>query len=825
MKRYPLQSASLRRLENELKGLALQIQHKTQENEALGPTILALEGESSEGYQSLQDRVDGDFEYDDAGDEALDKAIKRQKTLETEIPLLQKSYQEKYAEYHHLCFLLKNRQQLKKPYDIITHAKVDMFAAQSEWGIRSIAEVARHRIISLGGFHSAIDKHLAAINAYEIVALFRKKKITIQNASESLHALSTKHFLDNYFYNDCLEEISRLKRGERLDSKGDTTDTVTTLDQKEDGTSHHWRTQLNDNGVMIVERSSTPTERLRLSATPVGESSGHPTYKVEYTDTGSSIVHTYFVKTNKHKEAPVLSVQEVVAGVFWNLGLPEYTSKSALTFNHEGKISGIISKSVPDGKKLPEDIKFEDKTTDFFSLAGVHVYGHVHCEDDGHRKNFRVVSKNGKNYYYRYDFDMSFQQLTEGPQGEIAGVAANRRSGRNPFEDLNAVTARDCISNPILHDAGFHFKPGQSRALVAEDGPNGKDKLATLAVTLHLANSSKGFGIAALTEEHKKLAKNPEYIKWKWYHYMRFVLMPEAVIRSEIERSIASIRSPIEREEANRLVAHMIEADRNRRQQFRQELLRIPEFVTALSENRTLYLGQMAEDNAQYMKLYGKNSPFPDTEKLYDEFRKESQKNVLTDFIKKNPRVCAVIKGVIVGTAGFFIARALLPPHIVSAISAVGIPGVHAILHSTAAHLTVAASSVGAAFAFFQRKKEPPRDEIHDTVQAHFDPIMAKIRGVVAEYVHSCPKTTLKEIADEKSDSKFLERVTDFISVNAKPKSAEGDTLANALKTSFSIDGASTEILINQLGQLKEIAEEAKREQAQPSATPSICSP
>lgn len=192
---------------------------------------------------------------------------------------------------------------------------------------------------------------------------------------------------------------------------------------------------------------------------------------------------------------------------------------------------------------LQRDCQFNDKKTDYFSLAGVMVYSHTNCEDDLHRENIIVINKEGKDIYHRIDFDMSFQSLTEKFVGRLMGIAKNMRSFFSRAEKLAEIkiTRKSFETFPMGINEGFHFWPGVNQAVVGD-----KSIGHTIKSALGLVGSSKGWdeptgGDRNLTNQFSGVAFHPEFIKWKVYHYARYITTPQSIIEKEMRSRVANL--------------------------------------------------------------------------------------------------------------------------------------------------------------------------------------------------------------------------------------------------------------------------------------------
>lgn len=272
---------------------------------------------------------------------------------------------------------------------------------------------------------------------------------------------------------------------------------------------------------------------------------------------------------------------------------------------------------------LQRDCEFTDEKTDYYSLAGVMVYSHTNCEDDLHRENIIVINKEGKDIYHRIDFDMSFQNVTEKFTGALMGINGNQRKYLSRTQKLNKVkiTPQSFQTFPIGIHEGFHFWPGVSQPVVGD-----KTIWRTIKSFLRLEGSGKGWeepngGDGNLTKQFTDVAYHPEFIKWKVYHYARYITTPRSIVEKTMRSRVAylkeireSTQSPsgahFENEEsANQLIYNLISEDSRRREKFKNELMKIPEFVNILNKNAKEYSHRLAQDNAVFQKKYGLNLP------------------------------------------------------------------------------------------------------------------------------------------------------------------------------------------------------------------------
>ena len=307
---------------------------------------------------------------------------------------------------------------------------------------------------------------------------------------------------------------------------------------------------------------------------------------------------------------------------------------------------------------LQRDCKFSSDKTDYYSLAGVMVYSHTNCEDDLHRENIMVIHKNNKDHYYRIDFDMSYQSLTEKFIGGIIGIVGNIRSALFPRPQQLAeikITPESFTTFPI-GVTNLHFWPGVRRPIVG-----GKTWQDTIRSFLGTRASDKGWDEANnsdknLTKQFTDLAYHPEFIKWKAYHYARYITTPSSVIEKEMESKITRIRQVrIDQQDqvaqlqkqrdklaeqkgtapaqlkvidnhitkakaeleisyqdetaANHIKFRLSKEDSLRRHEFKQQLNKIPEFKKTLQDHKDEFLKKMEEDHLAFKSKYGSNHP------------------------------------------------------------------------------------------------------------------------------------------------------------------------------------------------------------------------
>lgn len=400
--------------------------------------------------------------------------------------------------------------------------------------------------------------------------------------------------------------------------------------------------------------------------------SGHITFGISAED------HKFFFKLNK-KNKKNLSIQEALAGAPWNVYFPEYSSSSELVYSKKDEIVGTISTGLPEpSHPLQRDCEFSSDKTDYYSLAGVMVYSHTNCEDDLHRENIIVIHKGGKDHYYRIDFDMSYQSLTEKFIAKIIGIADNIRSALFPRPQLAEIkiTPESFATFPI-GVTNLHFWPGVTRRFVG-----GKKWWHSVKSFLGIRASDKGWDEANnsdknLTKQFTDLAYHPEFIKWKAYHYARYITTPTDIIEKEMTAKISHIRqvrinkqknitelqkqrgelaekkgtAPLklkvidnmitqEKAEleilyndeyaADNLKFRLLKEDSQRRNQVKKQLTKIPEFVKSLKDHQEEFLQKLGEDHIAFKRKYESNHPDLDKrfEEQYSQFEKLIKESV-----------------------------------------------------------------------------------------------------------------------------------------------------------------------------------------------------
>ena len=401
--------------------------------------------------------------------------------------------------------------------------------------------------------------------------------------------------------------------------------------------------------------------------------SGHVTFGIE------AEKHKFFFKLNK-KNKKNLSIQEVLAGAPWNVYFPNYSSYSELVYSDKkDEIVGTISTGLEEpSHTLQRDCEFSSDKTDYYSLAGVMVYSHTNCEDDLHRENIIVINKDGKDHYYRIDFDMSYQSLTEKFIAGIIGIADNIRSALFPRPQLAEVKITpEIFATFPIGVTNLHFWPGVPRPFVG-----GETWMDSVRSFLGTRASDKGWDEAKgsdrnLTNQFTDLAYHPEFIKWKTYHYARYITTPTDIIEKEMTAKISHIRqfrinkqnditelqkkrgelaeekgtAPEKLKEidnkitqkkaeleilyndeyaAGNLKFRLLREDSQRRNQFKEQLTKIPEFVKALKEHQTEFLQKLSDDHIAFKSKYGSNHPDLDKrlKKQYSQFEKLIKESV-----------------------------------------------------------------------------------------------------------------------------------------------------------------------------------------------------
>lgn len=295
----------------------------------------------------------------------------------------------------------------------------------------------------------------------------------------------------------------------------------------------------------------------------------------------------YFVKNNKHNHFR-FSIQETITTVFWNILLPENSSQVDLVFNKSNKISGVVSPGIADVKPLSRQQQLNGDNIDYRSLAAVLVGEHVFCEDDAHRKNILVREENGIFKFFHIDFDMSFQRLAE---AGIAGLEQNRRFVLAPRPNHFQIHRNDCCNLPFFKYHQAHYAPGTSNYIL-----NGDVASIFPGVLSEKGYESSWFKGQALPDELAKLKDNEEFIKWKWYYYLKYLLMSEADISQKIDQKLSGITDPEELKVAHELKQVIIQENLERQEKFRQELLQIPAFIETLNKNREEFTQLLGEE-------------------------------------------------------------------------------------------------------------------------------------------------------------------------------------------------------------------------------------
>ncbi len=428
-----------------------------------------------------------------------------------------------------------------------------------------------------------------------------------------------------------------------------------------------WKTGAREK--QIPEFSQSPEKPLSIAQ---GGESGHVTFAIEAEE------HKFFFKLNK-KNKKNLSIQEVLAGVPWNVYFPDYSSYSELVYSDKkDEIVGTISTGLEEpSHTLQRDCEFSSDKTDYYSLAGVMVYSHTNCEDDLHRKNIIVINKDGKDHYYRIDFDMSYQSLTEKFIAGIIGIADNIRSALFPRPQLAEVKITpEIFATFPIGVTDLHFWPGVTRPFVG-----GETRMDSVRSFLGIRASDKGWDEAKdsdrnLTNQFTDLAYHPEFIKWKTYHYARYITTPTDIIEKEMTAKISQIRQfrikkqihitelqkqrgDAEKKEtapqelkkidneitqqkaeleilyndeyaADNLKFRLLREDSQRRNQFKEQLTKIPEFVKALKEHQKEFLQKLSDDQIAFKSKYGSNHPDLDKrfQNQYSQFEKLIKESV-----------------------------------------------------------------------------------------------------------------------------------------------------------------------------------------------------
>lgn len=335
------------------------------------------------------------------------------------------------------------------------------------------------------------------------------------------------------------------------------------------------------------------------------------------------VILTYKVAHNSKIHEAVISQSEIEAYFRKNnLTAPSPESDDYI----EKSFSAILNiatqkKHIESSHTLRRDCQFNDNT-DYFSLSGLMVYSHTNCEDDLHRENILVINKNNKDVYNRIDFDMSYQSLTEKRVGQIMGISANTRSSSSRGVELSKIkiTPKSFKSFPMGIHEPLHFWPGVRRLVVGA-----KSIWHVFLSTIGIRGSAKGWdesflGNKNLTKQFEKLSESEEFNKWKVYHYVRYLTMPKSLIEKEMQFRVGyltKIRNEYEQknqkvpkcvydneESAKHLMFRLLNEDENRRKQFKQQLMKIPEFKQILKKNQNEYKKRMDQDNQVLQDKY-----------------------------------------------------------------------------------------------------------------------------------------------------------------------------------------------------------------------------
>ena len=376
---------------------------------------------------------------------------------------------------------------------------------------------------------------------------------------------------------------------------------------------------------------------------PPKEATGHITYVLKEAEE-DKVLH--FFKLNKH-DSFKLSLIEVMMTSLWNWALPGYTSRCDLVFEqfikevNEGnevildseseagedskedarsyRICGCISKNVaPTGEGISITDKIKRKfnpnahNVDMFSLSGTFTNNHTKFEDDFHRKNaiIALIKEKAyeKIYVYRYDFDMTGQDLAETNDSQLAdlGFSANRRLTPSNLleprgEEIAVVAKEDIISLPMAVKHDPWFAPGKHRDMVGD--PND-----TALRPLFHWKSKKGWDEPMVgndfRDSYTAVSKKPEFIQWKWYHYARFIFTPRAVSIAVMKSRIEMILDKDEQNFALRILSRIARWEKERQEKFKKELMKIPEFIKALYNHKKEYLEQMQKDNRLFVEKF-----------------------------------------------------------------------------------------------------------------------------------------------------------------------------------------------------------------------------
>lgn len=365
-----------------------------------------------------------------------------------------------------------------------------------------------------------------------------------------------------------------------------------------------WKIQRRGDEITVLDFPAKASMEIKAAKKQDGKS-GHESFRITAREIGDDKDKLLFFKLNKNGKS-LLSSQEVIATRFWNVFLPEYSSSAELAFDEQGKIIGVISLGIEGFSPVDRNMDYQDKRgyLDFYSLAGVWTFIHTLCEDDAHRENLSFIStnRNGQSQLslFKIDGDMTLQSVAEA--GAYGGN--NKRGGRfNDGSGLTekAITVKDCVESPMFTNFNAHFLPGKSRLYVG-----GSSLLENIggATRKGWGNSRWGIHRTNLKDQHQWLSTQKEYIKWKWYHYARFLFTDMKFVRQELEASIANIKDPDEKETTQGILKRIYKDYFDRGKKFSETLSDCILFKKALFDHRDEYLTRMALDNVAYWRIY-----------------------------------------------------------------------------------------------------------------------------------------------------------------------------------------------------------------------------
>lgn len=374
----------------------------------------------------------------------------------------------------------------------------------------------------------------------------------------------------------------------------------------------------------IAKRNIQVIQLSKLSLADIKEikkndgQSGHESYKFVLRLIGSLQNILMFFKLNKNNKF-VLSIVEVLATVFWNVLLPDYSSTADFVFDENNQIVGVISPAIKGFGMLKRNVAYKEKEKylDYYSLAGVFTYTHALFEDDLHRENLSLVAISWNQLsLFKIDNDMTFQTIAERNDSSYAGL--NVRKGRFIPEFVDFITATDCITSPFFKDFQPHFKPGQSRFMVGGEKKNSDNLKKNILNKTKKGWGAPKLGIDNLTEQHKWLEKNLEYQKYKWYHYVKFIMIPIDIFAKQLDLKIQEIPEGEEKYAAKRVKIEMLNECHSRQKRFFDELIKIPYFFKTLYEYKEEFLLRMELDNFHYEIKYHQSIMPLKLEAVYD---------------------------------------------------------------------------------------------------------------------------------------------------------------------------------------------------------------